>query len=198
MSKLGSVKEYAIHRGVSVEAVYHAIRAGKVLRGDEGLIDFEATDARWEATREGIGRGGDYRSPAARARRMELAGTPVSDTPTNLVDAKTKNEVIKAQIAELKLAELQGKVISKDLVSRVEFALGKGYRDILEQRAVHIAPKVAGKTDLREIEEILRSSIREILTDVADRIERKEFVADILDDFKQQQQLAEEEDDEDA
>jgi hypothetical protein len=195
MSRWGSVKEYATYKGVRPSTIYNAIRAGRVPQPSElGQINFEDADRQWESTLERSGRGGDFRSAKAkaiRAGRGSKGPESSSDSempigglmPPSLIEAKTKNELIKFQIAELKLAEMKGELISKDLVAKIEFSLGKGYRDVVEQKAVHIAPLVAGKTDLREIEEIIRSEIRAGLNEAAERAERREFVAGLIEDL---------------
>lgn len=187
----GSVKEYAAYKGVRPSTVYNAIRAGRVPEPALGRINFDDADKQWESTLERTGRGGDFRSAKAKALRAGKSETDSGEAsmpigglmPPSLIEAKTQNELIKYELQQLNLAERKGKLISKDLVAKIEFALGKGYRDVIEQKSVHIAPLVAGKTDLREIEQIIRDEIRAGLSEAAERAERREFVAGLIDEL---------------
>lgn len=198
MSRKGTVSDYAYWRGCSTGTVYNAIKAGRVPIGPDRIIDFDAADKQWEGSWENAGRGGDRRSAKYRAQKAGEADPNEPDGPQeqiSLVDARIRNEILKARTQELKLAELEGKLIRRDIVQKVEFALGKGYRDVVEQRAVHIAPLVAGKTDLLEIETIIRTEIRAALQEAADRAEQHDFVGDLMDEFGAEEA---EEDDADA
>lgn len=173
MSRRGTVKDYAYWRGVRTSTVYNAIKAGRVPIGADKMIDFEAADKQWDASHENAGRGGDRRSERYRAEKEQPE--PVEDV--SLADAKKRTEILRADLLEIKKAELDGKLIRRDLVQKTEFSLGKSFRDAIEQRAVHIAPLVAGKTDLAEIEAIIRTEIRAGLAEAADRAEQTDFAA---------------------
>ncbi len=174
MSRRGTVKDYAYWRGVRPSTIYNAIKAGRVPIGGDKMIDFEAADKQWDASHENAGRGGDRRSERYR-KEKEQPEPPTEDV--SLADAKKRTEILRADLLEIKKAELDGKLIRRDLVQKTEFSLGKSFRDAIEQRAVHIAPLVAGKTDLMEIETIIRTEIRAGLAEAADRAEQTDFAA---------------------
>ena len=176
--KRGTVAEYAYWRGVRPSTVYNAIKAGRVPIGADKMIDFEAADKQWDASHENAGRGGDRRSEKYRAQKeAESAPSEPPDSDVSLTDAKKRTEILRADLLEIKKAELDGKLIRRDLVQKAEFSLAKSFRDAIEQRAVHIAPLVAGKTDLMEIETIIRAEIRAGLAEAADRAEQADFAA---------------------
>lgn len=188
----GTIAEYARYKGVRYSTILNAIRDGRVPIDEQTrLIEFESADAHWASTWEGKGRGGDNRSPAARAKREFAA----KEKPT-LVSVKIEAEQVKVERGRIELSEKLGQLVRKDLVNKLVFAMGKGLRDAVENCAVHIAPLVAGKTDLRDIEEVIRAEIRTALSNAADAAERGEFIEDVVvDEFDA---LAEEEDAEDA
>lgn len=45
---LMGITEYARHRGVSLPAVQHAVKAGRITRRPDGLIDTDQADREWE------------------------------------------------------------------------------------------------------------------------------------------------------
>jgi hypothetical protein len=45
---LMGITEYARHRGVSLPAVQHAVKAGRITRNPDGLIDSDRADREWE------------------------------------------------------------------------------------------------------------------------------------------------------
>lgn len=190
----GSVKQYAEYKGVRQGTIYNAIRVGRIPISEDRIIDFEKADVQWASTHENIGRGGDVRSAAARAAKAEPKAPAVTvarsqDAAPTLVEVKIEAEQIKIARSRLALAAEQGTLISKALVQKIQFAVGKGVRDAVEQSAVHIAPLVAGKSDLREIEGIIREELRRALIDAAEQAERREFVDDVIqDEFKQSEE----------
>lgn len=166
----GTVADYAYWRGVRPSTVYNAIKAGRVPIGADKMIDFDAADKQWDNSHEHAGRGGDRRSARYRAEKeAESAPSEQPDSDVSLAEAKRRTEVLRAELMEIKKSELQGLLVRRDLVEKTQFALGKAFRDVIEARAVHMAPMVAGKTDLVEIETIIRREIRAALTEAADR-----------------------------
>jgi len=184
---IGTIAEYARYKNMRSSSIHNAIRDGRIPIDEQTrLINFEDADAHWASTHEGIGRGGDNRSPASRARRGFATGIP-AEKPT-LVSVKIEAEQVKVERGRIELAEKLGALVKKDLVNKLVFAMGKGIRDAVENCAVHIAPMVSGKTDLRDIEEVIRGEIRSALAAAADQAEHGEFTEDIVDE-----ELAEEE-----
>ena len=112
-----SIRAYARHRGVSDAAVRKAIAAGRITPEADGTLDAARADAQWsrntEAPRVGT------RTQAARAP-VPADNTPTGDAtatlPTggaSLLQARTVNEVVKAQTNKVRLARLKGELVDR-------------------------------------------------------------------------------------
>ena len=124
-----SIRAYARHRGVSDAAVRKAIQAGRITPGPDGTIDAEHADAQWQNNtqppRFGV-------QPAATPReRME---TPSGDATMpaaggSLLQARTVNEVLKAKIRQLELAEKKRERVDRAQAIAQVFQLARAERD---------------------------------------------------------------------
>ena len=104
-----SIRAYARHRGVSDTAVHKAIRTGRITPEADGTIDPQRADRDWaknsDTPREGTAR------RAETVPVKEPASEPVTPAfhtgGTSLLQARTVNEVVKAQTNKLRLAHLE-------------------------------------------------------------------------------------------
>jgi hypothetical protein len=78
-----SIRAYARHRGVTDTAVHKAIRAGRITPEADGTIDADRADREW-------------------ARNSDALPAGAS------LQARTVNEVVKAQTNKVRLARLKG------------------------------------------------------------------------------------------
>ena len=128
-----SIRAYARHRGVSDAAVRKAIAVGRVTPEADGTIDSERADREWArnsaAPREGT------RQQAVKVAVPESPG-PNGDGPaalpsggTSLLQARTVNEVVKAQTNKVRLARLKGELLACT-------AQGQGWRGIRHVLAI--------------------------------------------------------------
>ncbi|MFN3595625.1 MAG: hypothetical protein ACK4TK_13260, partial [Thiobacillaceae bacterium] len=96
-----SIRAYARHRGVSHVAVKKAIDSGRITPEADGTIDPDRADRDWTRNSEPPKAG-----TGARAAKVRVADDPAPNLATGLpaggttlVQARTVNEVVKAQIA---------------------------------------------------------------------------------------------------
>ena len=108
-----SIRAYARHRGVSHVAVKKAIDTGRISQLPDGTIDPVVADAQWAAnttpTRRSVT--AEVReTPQASAKVVRDAPEPptpaLSSGGTSLLQARTVNEVVKAQTNKVRLARL--------------------------------------------------------------------------------------------
>ncbi|MFN3595349.1 MAG: elements of external origin, partial [Thiobacillaceae bacterium] len=94
-----SIRAYARHRGVSDTAVHKAIRTGRITPEADGTIDPDRADRDWTRNSEPPKAGTGSRTVKVRVAEdpaPNLAtGLPAGGT--TLVQARTVNEVVKAQ-----------------------------------------------------------------------------------------------------
>lgn len=97
----------------------------------------------------------------------------VTDT---LAEAKAHAERLRARKIELQNAQLEGSLISREAVTVTGQRILAEARTALLSLGHRLAPKVAGKTDTREIAGIVETEVRDVLGALADD---KRFFADL-------------------
>ena len=149
-----SIRAYARHRGVSDAAVRKAIAAGRITPEADGTLDAARTDAQWsrntEAPRVGTS------TQAARAP-VPADSTPTGDAtatlPTggaSLLQARTVNEVVKAQTNKVRLARLKGELVDRNQAIAHVFKLARAEREAWINWPNRITPILAAELGIDE------------------------------------------------
>ncbi len=135
-----SERQYAAHAGLSRGAIQKAKAAGRLVLLPDGSIDAPASDVR----RAGMTDPSRTRkSPAPELKPVpEAAVTAVGDTlreeglpspaaggATTFLQARTANEVLKAQERRIRLQMLKGELIERGRASALVFRLAREERD---------------------------------------------------------------------
>ncbi len=144
-----SIRAYARHRGVSDAAVRKAIAAGRITPEADGTIDSDRADAEWARNTEAP-RHGTRSRPVRVAVPQEGGHAPdgAASAPTggtSLLQARTVNEVVKAQTNKVRLARLKGELVDRSQAIAHVLKLARRAR-LLELRAC--PPSAAGFADL--------------------------------------------------
>ena len=184
-----SIRAYARHRGVSHVAVKKAIDTGRITQLPDGTIDPVVADAQWAAnttpTRRSLaGVASDKSAPqvSAVAREMpQVSAKVVRDAPeaptpalssggTSLLQARTVNEVVKAQTNKVRLAQLKGELVDRAQAVAHVFKLARTERDAwLNWPARISAQKAAGLgVEPHALHVALDAAVREQLQDLGD------------------------------
>jgi hypothetical protein len=142
-----SERQYASHVGLSRGAIQKAKETGRLVQHADGSIDAAASDTRRAAmTDPAKQRGATWAtSPTAAAKLKPVPDTalsavgdtlrehglvpPVTGGGTTFLQARTANEVLKAQERKLKLAKLKGALIDRDRAVGLVFRLAREERD---------------------------------------------------------------------
>jgi hypothetical protein len=146
-----SIRAYARHRGVSHVAVKKAIDTGRITPLPDGTIDPLAADAQWAAnttpTRRSVAAEPQEapQTAAAAVRTIPQASASASSRPqrdvaepptpalstggTSLLQARTVNEVVKAQTNKVRLARLKGELVDRSQAVAHVFKLARAERD---------------------------------------------------------------------
>lgn len=167
-----SIRAYARHRGVTDTAVHKAIRAGRITPEADGTIDAMRADQEWtrnsDAPRTGT------RAKAAKVTVPEAgadAGTPLPTGGASLLQARTVNEVVKAQTNKVRLARLKGELVDRPQAIAHVFKLARAERDAwlnwparvsaqmaaqlgVDGHALHVALEAAVREQLQELGEV--------------------------------------------
>ena len=149
-----SIRAYARHRGVSDAAVRKAIAAGRITPEADGTIDAERVDREWARNSDAPRNGTATR--ALKVAVPESSGT-TGDGPaalpaggTSLLQARTVNEVVKAQTNKVRLAQLKGELVDRAQAIAHVFKLARAEREAWINWPNRITPILAAELGIDE------------------------------------------------
>ena len=182
-----SIRAYARHRGVSHVAVKKAIDTGRITPLPDGTIDPVAADAQWAAnttpTRRSVAAGPREvpqapaavremtQAPARAVRETAEPPTPALSTGgTSLLQARTVNEVVKAQTNKVRLARLKGELVDRSQAVAHVFKLARAERDAWLNWPARISAQMAAGlgVDPHVLHVALDAAVRQQLQDLGD------------------------------
>ena len=141
-----SERQYAAHVGLSRGAIQKAKEAGRLVLFADGSIDAGASDERRAAMTDPSKSRATPRAPKSTAPKMkpvpeaavaavgetlrdEGLPAPVAGGGTTFLQAKTANEVLKAQERRIRLQKLKGELVDKARAETLMFRLAREERD---------------------------------------------------------------------
>jgi len=172
-----SERQYAAHVGLSRGAIQKAKAAGRLVLHADGSIDAAASDRlRAEATDPSKTR----KAPAPKLKPVpEAAVVAVGDTlreqgltapavggGTTFLQAKTANEVLKAQERRIRLQKLKGELVDRARAETLMFRLARDERDAWVTWPARVAALMASELtaalgDACEVEAALMQKVLE-------------------------------------
>jgi hypothetical protein len=182
-----SIRAYARHRGVTDTAVHKAIRSGRINALADGTIDADQADAQWErntsSPKAGTQRptikvkvpevdgdvGGERSGTGAANNTSSGGGGAGSGTGgTSLLQARTVNEVVKAQTNKVRLARLKGELIDRPQAIAHVFKLARSERDAWLNWPARVSAQMAAKLeiDAHTMHVALENAVREHLQEL--------------------------------
>ena len=141
---LMGITEYARHRGVEDAAVHFAVRAGRIRRNADGMIDADVADRDWAANtqdmsaqeppaqKSGPARG--YYQPSGERALEPVPGITYSD-------ARALKEVYVAQKHKLSIKERAGELV---LRSEVEQEASNQFR-LIRDACFNLPPRLSAQ-----------------------------------------------------
>ncbi len=135
-----SERRYAAHAGLSRGAIQKAKAAGRLVLHADGSIDPAASDARRAATTDPSKSRVAPRQPVKPVPDAALSAVgdtlreqglsaPAIGGGTTFLQAKTANEVLKAQERRLRLQKMKGELIDRARATAAVFRLAREERD---------------------------------------------------------------------
>ena len=176
-----SIRAYARHRGVTDTAVHKAIRSGRIEALPDGTIDSDQADAQW-ARNTSAPKTGTQR-PTVKVKVPEVDGDSAGDRGgagassntssgggggTSLLQARTVNEVVKAQTNKVRLARLKGELIDRQQAIAHVFKLARSERDAWLNWPARVSAQMAAKLeiDAHTMHVALENAVREHLQEL--------------------------------
>lgn len=169
MPKGMSIREYARRRraaglkGGTPSAVHQAIKAGRIQRDTEGLIDPEQADAAWESTTDGT-RGDGHSGPTVlrRGPTRSPAATQTSNAPS-YATSRAVREAYSARLTKLNYEERSKTLIDASRVQAEAFRRARDARDALLAVPGRLSAILAAETDPAVVEARLAEELRMVL-----------------------------------
>lgn len=167
-----SIRAYARHRGVSDTAVHKAIRAGRITPEADGTIDPDKADRDWTRNSEPPKAG-----TGSRTVKVRVAGDPAPNLATGLpaggttlVQARTVNEVVKAQTNKVRLARLKGELVDRHQAIAHVFKLARTERDAWLNWPARISAQMAARlgVEAHTLHVALDAAVREHLAEIGE------------------------------
>lgn len=172
-----SIRAYARHRGVSHVAVKKAIDSGRITPEPDGTIDPQRADAEWAKNTEAPRAGTRARPVRAAVPQETDAIAPAGDTHTtlptgsvSLLQARTVNEVVKAQTNKVRLARLKGELVDRNQAIAHVFKLARTERDAWLNWPARISAQMAARLgmDAHALHVALEAAVREHLAELGE------------------------------
>jgi hypothetical protein len=176
-----SERQYAAHAGLSRGAIQKAKTAERLVLYPDGSIDAAASDRRRAETTDPSK---TRKAPGPKLKPVpEAAVTAVGDTlreqgltapavggGTTFLQAKTANEVLKAQERRLKLQQLKGELIDRSRATLLVFRLAREERDAWVNWPARAAALMAAEFGIEPaaMQRVLTSHVRAHLDELAE------------------------------
>ena len=189
-----SERQYASHAGMSRGAIQKARLSGRLVLNADGSIDPAESDERRAATTDPAKQ---RKNPTAPPRRQTLKPVPdaalsaIGETlreqglsapavggATTFLQAKTANEILKAQERRLRLQKMKGELIDRSRATALVFRLARDERDawvnwpgrVAAMMAAELSAAVGSSAaiDVATMQTVLEQHLRRQLDDLAD------------------------------
>src|SRR5512134_717992 len=176
-----SEREYAAHAGVSRGAVQKARASGRVVLHADGSIDAAASDARRaQATDTSMQRGRHQPSlrPVPEAavgavtETLREQGLPAPQAAGGMtyLQARTANEVLKAQERRMRLQKLRGELVDRARATALVFRLARQERDAWAGWPARVAAMMAADLGVgaHAMQTVLETHVRQHLGELTE------------------------------
>ena len=164
------MRQYAKHRGCTVEAVSKAVKTGRIscqreANGKYAKIDPEVADREWAQNSEGVRP--NYGIPSSEAP----PGPKDDEKKTSIQNQALVLKAYQARLAKLEFEEKSGKLHDVDECKQDAFKAARATRDAMLGIPDRLSAELAGETDQFKIRQRLETEIRQALENLATEIE---------------------------
>jgi hypothetical protein len=191
-----SERQYATRVGLSRGAIQKAKEAGRLVLFADGSIDAEASDKRRAANTDPSKSRAAPQTPSAAPKsklkpvpeaavasvgetlREEGLSAPVTSGGTTFLQAKTANEVLKAQERRIRLQKLKGELVDRARAETLMFRLAREERDAWVTWPARVAALMASElaavlgeevtVEAAQMQKVLEAHVRAQLDSLAE------------------------------
>lgn len=168
-----SLRAYARHRGVSDTAVRKAIKSGRITTEPDGTIDVAKVDQEW-ALNTDQAQQRKHKKAVPKAALDAVAETlkenGASAGGTTYMQARTANEVLKAQTNRIKLQQLKKELVDRAKALSHVFQLARSERDAWMGWPSRVSAQMAAEleVDPHKMHVTLEFYVRQHLSELID------------------------------
>jgi hypothetical protein len=176
--RTSSNRELARQIGVSETAVRRAEKAGRIKREPDGAWDLARVKALWarntdraqQRRQHGALRPVPEAAVGAVRETLREHGEPVSAGGMTFMQARTANEVLKAQERRLRLQRMKGELVDRAKAVAQVFRLARDGRDAWVNWPARVAAVMAAElqVDQHQLHTVLERQVREHLNELAE------------------------------
>ncbi len=176
-----SEREYAAHAGISRGAVQKARASDRLVLHADGSIDAAASDARRAQATDPTMQRGRHNPPlrpvpeaavSAVAETLREQGLPAPQAAGGMtyLQARTANEVLKAQERKMRLQKLRGELVDRARAVALVFRLARQERDAWAGWPARVAAMMAAELGIgaHAVQTVLESHVRAHLGELSD------------------------------
>jgi hypothetical protein len=182
MPNLTKIAAWAESIGISRQSAYDAVKRCSIPVTD-GKLDPDVANVLYARGTRARANGKNAAFPAGAGAKID-AKIPAGATAagTGYDASRAVREAAEAEMAQMKLAEMQGKYLLKTEVADVIFEIARALRDGLTNSARRIAAEVASVTSAEECEEVIDRENRALLETMTHSLEAKLQLGDEPED----------------
>jgi len=187
-----SKADYARHRGVTGAMVSHWTNANRIVIVD-GKVDRDASDRMLAASRDPARGGKKGKSDGSIPNTLQGSRAPGAEGGTapggasdSYAAVRTLREGYRAKTEEVEYRQRIGELVEKDAYDK---ALADALGPILaafDTLAPRLAPKIAGESDARKVQNTIDAAVAAIRQSIADTLQQ--MIANALSDTQQTRQ----------
>jgi hypothetical protein len=173
--RIGSNRELARQLGVSETAIRKAEKSGRIRTESDGDWDLAKVKIAWDGNTDPAQQRGRMKpvpEAAVGAVRDTLKeqGESVSAGAMTYMQARTANEVLKAQERRLKLQQIKGELVDRAKAVAQVFRLARDERDAWINWPARAAATIAAElqVDSHQLHTVLERQVREHLAELAE------------------------------
>jgi hypothetical protein len=173
-----SNRELARRIGVSETAVRRAEKAGRIRREPDGVWDLARAKAPWvrntdlaqQRRQHGAMKPVPEAAVGAVRDTLRESGEPVSAGGMTFMQARTANEVLKAQERRVRLQRMKGELVDRAKAVAQVFKLAREERDAWVNWPARVAAVMAAEleVDAHKLHTVLERHVREHLAELAE------------------------------
>lgn len=160
-----SIKGFAVRQGVTYQAVWRAIKAGRLTLLD-GKLDPAVADIQWQQNRRRAPNSADSpNQPTPPTATLGAVPDPLAGVPA-LENSRRRREFHEANLAEMRERQKAGELVELREVHLAYTTLAADLRAALERIPDKIAPRLAG-AEPAAIHDLLTAELDQALADMA-------------------------------